>query len=220
MYYEKALKLIEGTRTLEDVQEKLKIDRTRAIYLLHRLRKLGFIRTRYSLRRKRLYSISPLNKQEGTSYLEAFNRDMPNASLRMNDEENEFVHGRKLKAEDELIYALKKHDIRYVISSLFLFRKIEDWPRLYRLAKKENLTRQISALYEISRIFVRKVRRMPERFRKFTIPKKNEKYVSIVDGFDSEDFKDIEKRWKVYIPLNRADLQEYKYILLKHDKHK
>ena len=137
---------------------------------------------------------------------------MPNASLRISDKEDYFVHGRKIRAEDELIYALKKGTVRYVISSLFLFRKIEDWSYLYRLAKKEDLTRQISALYEVARIFIKKVRKMSKRFRRLTTPKKNDKYLFVIKGFNSDDFEEIEKKWKVYIPLNRADLEEYKLL--------
>ncbi|MEK6893212.1 MAG: hypothetical protein AABX07_03330 [Nanoarchaeota archaeon] len=210
MKYEPIINVIEGTQTIDDVQEKLKIDRAKAIYLLHRLRKLGYIRTKYLPNKKRIYSITPLNKQEGISYIEAFNKNMPNASLRINDKEDYFVHGRAIKAEDLLIYALKKGTVRYIISSLFLFRKIKDWFYLYRLAKKENLARQISALYEVARIFIKKVRKMPKRFRRLTTPKKEDKYLFIVKGFSSDDFKDIEKKWKVYIPLNRADLEEFK----------
>ena len=218
MKYQNIIKAIEGTRTIEDIQEKLMIDRTKAIYLLHRLRKLGYIKTKYLPNRKRIYSISLLNQQEGVSQLEAFNENMPNASLRINDDEDYFIHGRKLKAEDGLIYALKKNKVRYIISSLFLFRKIEDWPYLYKLAKKENLTRQISALYDLARLFIKKVKKMPKRFKSLTAPKKNGKYISIINGFSSTDFKDIEKKWKVYLPLNRVDLEEY--ISIKNDKHK
>jgi len=210
--YIQIINTIEGTRTIEDVQEKLKIDRTKAIYLLHRLRKLGYIRTKYLPNKKRVYSITLLNKQKGTGYLEAFNENMPNSAFKINDKEDYFVHGTKIKAEDLLIYALKKGTVRFVISSLILFRKIEDWPYLYRLAKKEGFTRQISALYEVARLFIKKVRKMPKRFRLFTTPKKGDKYLYIIKGFNSNDFKDIEKKWRVYIPLNRADLEEYKSI--------
>lgn len=212
MKYANIMKAIEGTRSLESVQEKLKIDRSKAIYLLHRLRRLGYIRTQYLPNKKRIYSISPLNKQNGVSYLESFNKQMPNAAFRIRDDEDYFVHGRKIKAEDELIYALKKNTVRYIISSLFLFRKIKDWSYLYRLAKKENLTRQISALYDVAKIFIRKVRKMPKRFMRLTTPKKNDAYNYIVKSFDSDDFKEIEKKWKVYIPLNRADLWEYQIL--------
>ncbi len=212
MKYEPIINALEGSGTIEDVQEKLKIDRAKAIYILHRLRKLGYIRTKYLPNKKRIYSISPLNKLEGVSYLEAFNNNMPNASLRISDKEDYFVHGRTIKAEDLLIYALKKGTVRYVISSLFLFRKIEDWSYLYRLAKKENLSRKISALYEVARIFIRKVRKMPKRFRRLTTSKKDDKYIFIIKGFSSDDFKDIERKWKVYIPLNHTDLEEFKSL--------
>jgi hypothetical protein len=218
MKYELIIKAIEGTRTLEEVERRLKVDRARAIYLIHRLRKLGYIRTKYLSNKKRIYSVSPLNKQNGTSYLESFNKNMPNPSFKMNGDDDYFVHGRKIKAEDELIYALKKNEVRFVISSLYLFRRIENWSHLYRLAKEENLTRKISALYDVARLFVRKVRKMPKRFRNLTEPKKDDKFIYVIKGFNSDDFRDIEKKWKVYIPLNRADLQEYVY--LKHDKHK
>ena len=210
--YEPIINAIEGTRMIDDVQEKLKIDRAKAIYLLHRLRKLGYIRTKYLPNKKRVYSITPLNKQEGTSYLEAFNDNMPNPAFKIIDKEDYFVHGRKIKAEDLLTYALKKGTVRYIISSLILFRKIEDWSYLYRLAKEDGLARKISALYEIARMFIRKVRKMPKRFRSLTTPKINDKYLSVVRYLSSDDFKDIEKKWKVYIPLNRADLEEYRLI--------
>jgi DNA-binding PadR family transcriptional regulator len=212
MKYESIIQAIEGTSIIGDIQEKLKISKSKAIYLLHRLRKLGYIKTKYLPNKKRVYSITPLNKQNKTSYLEAFNSNMPNAGLRIGDKEDYFVHGRAIKAEDLLVYALKKGTIRYIISSLFLFRKIEDWNYLYRLAKKENLARQISALYELSRMFIKKVRRMPKRFRNLTIPKKEDNYLFLVKGFSSDDFKSIEKKWKVYIPINHLDLEEFKLL--------
>jgi hypothetical protein len=38
---------------------------------------------------------------------------------------------------------------------------------------------------------------------------KNTQFHYIVDHISSDDFKDIEKKWKIYIPLNRADIEEY-----------
>lgn len=210
--YDSIIDTLEGTRTIESVQEKLKIDRAKAIYLLHRLRRLGYIRTKYLPNKKRVYSITPLNKQEGVSYLEAFNKNMPNSAFKINDKEDYFVHGRTIKAEDLLMYALNKGTVRYITSSLFLFRKIENWSYLYRLSKKEDLTRKISALYEVARLFIKKVRKMPKRFKRLTIPKKENKYIFIIKGFSSDDFKDIEKKWKVYIPLNRTDLYELRLL--------
>ena len=51
---------------------------------------------------------------------------------------------------------------------------------------------------------------MPQRFKTFATPKKSNKYKYIINGFDSIDFKNIEQKWKVYIPLNLSDLTDYK----------
>ena len=120
-----------------------------------------------------------------------------------------YVHGRILSYEEALIYAIKQRNVRHIIASLALFRKIDDWNLLYRLAKKENLVREVAALYEVSRKVVRKVRRMPKRFLQLA-KKENKRFSYIIDGFLSDDFKDIEKKWKVYIPLNASDLEEYR----------
>lgn len=210
--YKALVESLQGYYTVQTLAERLKIERTKAIYVIHRLRKLGVVKTTYGADKKRGYYISLRNKQKGVTYLEEFNENMPNAAFKIGNDENYFVHGRKLRAEELLIYALKKNKIRYIISALFLFRKIEDWSFLYKLAKKENLLRQISALYMVACIFVKKVRRMPKRFRKLVSPKKNEKYAYIVSPYNSDDFKDIERKCKIYIPLNRADLQEYTYL--------
>ena len=77
------------------------------------------------------------------------------------------------------------------------------------MARKENLVRQIAALYDVSRLFVKKVRKMPKRFGTLAKPKQKDAFVHIIRPFSSNDFKTIERRWKVYIPLNRADLEEY-----------
>lgn len=212
MDYELIIQAIKGTRTIDSIQDKLKIDRSKAIYLLHRLRTLGYIRTKYLPNRKRIYSISPLNKQHGVSYLEAFNNNMPNPAFKIYDNDDYFVHGRTIKAEDLLMYALNKGTVRFIISSLFLFRKIDNWSYLYQMAKKEGLARKISALYEVSRLFIKKVRKMPKRFRRLTTPKKEDDYLFIINKFDSDDFKEIEQKWKVYIPLNRTDLYEFRIL--------
>lgn len=212
MKYELITKALEGIRTIEDVQEKLKLEKDRAIYVLHILRKLGYLKTKYLPNKKRLYYISLRNKQDAISYLEAFNNEMPAASLRISDIEDYFVHGRTIRVEEQLVYALKKGTVRFVISALYLFRKIEDWSYLYQLAKEEHLVRQIAALYEVARMFVRKVRKMPRRFKRLASPKKEDTYAWIIKGISSDNFKNIEKKWKVYIPLNSSDLEEYRRI--------
>ena len=51
---------------------------------------------------------------------------------------------------------------------------------------------------------------MPKRFINQAKKRKTKKFKYMVEHFSSDDFKDIEQRWKIYIPLNIADLEEYK----------
>ena len=208
--YEKLAESLQGIYTLETFADRLKIDKSKATYVIHRLRKLGFVKTSYSAGKKRLYDISLRNKQKGISYAERISSISPSASYAIVvPADAYYVHDRMPSYEEALIYAIKQRDVRYLIASLILFRKISNWSLLYSLAKKESLVREVVALYEIARRIVKKVKRMPKRFLNLAQKKKTNQFHYIVYHLSSDDFKDIEKRWKVYIPLNRADLEEY-----------
>ncbi|PIN88466.1 hypothetical protein COU61_04800 [Candidatus Pacearchaeota archaeon CG10_big_fil_rev_8_21_14_0_10_35_13] len=119
------------------------------------------------------------------------------------------MYGRIPSYEETLIHAIKQRDVRYLIASLILFRKITNWSLLYKLAKKENLVKEIAALYEVARRTIRKVRRIPKRFLHLAQKNKTKKFSYIINHLSSDDYKDIEKKWKVHIPLNHEDLEEY-----------
>ncbi|MDO8460043.1 MAG: hypothetical protein Q7S74_02970 [Nanoarchaeota archaeon] len=207
--YEKLAESLQGIYTLETLADRLKIDRSKAVYVIHRLRKLGFVKTSYGTEKKRLYNISLKNKQRGISYVEKINGASSSRAIQVASSNPYYVHGRVPSYEEALIYAIKQRDVRYIVASLALFRKISDWNLLYRLAKKEDLIREVVVLYEIARKVVRKVKRMPKRFLHLAQKRKTNRFDYIIRGLSSDDFKDTEKRWKVYIPLNRADLEEY-----------
>ena len=71
------------------------------------------------------------------------------------------------------------------------------------------MVREVAILYDIARLVIPKIRRMPKRFKTLATPKKSDKYKYFIEGFSSKSFTDLEKKWKVYIPLNTADLEEY-----------
>ncbi len=202
---------LSGIGTVKIVQNRLNVNRARAIYLLHRLRKEGFVKTDYQSNKTRVYYISPSNAVGGTSYLELLNEDVP-PSIGLLETEVYQIHGRTPSYEEVLIYTLGQESVRHIIASLALFRKVKNWSELYKRAKEKDLVRAIGALYEVARLYIPKLRRMPKRFRNLAMPKGNEKYKYIIPSFDSMDFKEIEKKWRVYIPLNRADLFEYRYL--------
>ncbi len=208
--YEKLGELVQGLYSLESFADRLKVKKTKAVYILYRLRKLGLVKTYYEAEKKRIYNISLRNKQKGISYTDKINEAIRNPAIKVMSSDSYYVHGRMPSYEEALLYAIKQRDVRYTIVSLALFRKISDWNYLYRLAKKEDLIREVCALYEIARKIVRKVRRMPKRFLNQAKKIKRKDFHYIVAHISSDDFKDIEKKWRVYIPLNYSDLEEYR----------
>jgi hypothetical protein len=207
METEKIVNKLEGYATIPSVQLSLNINKKKAIYVIYRLRKKGYVKTMYQSNKKRVYNISLRNALGGTSYAEILNRYSP---IKLSNFEQYFIYGREPSIEETLIYAVKKREVRYIIASLALFRKIKDWPMLYRLSKEEGLVREIAALYDIARLVLPKLQKMPKRFFNLARPKKKGRYTYIVELIKSDSFKDIEKKWKVYIPLNWSDLNEYK----------
>lgn len=203
---------LKGFVTIKMIENRLGINRTRAIYLIHKLRKKGYVITKAQPNKMRVYYISPNNVLKGTSYIEIINKYAPTAGIKLVAEDY-VIYGKTPSIEETLIYAIKKNDIRFVIASLALFRGVKDWSELYQLAKKNNLIREIAALYDVSRLILPKLRKMPKRFKNLALPKKTDKYKYIIKKFNSDDspIQKIEKKWKVYIPLNFADLREYKY---------
>ena len=210
MKMEELLEKAEGLKTIETLQEQLKVNRARAIYLVHKLRKQGFVTTKRRSDSKRVYNISPRYAIGGVSYLDIINKYAPLGARMMAFNEYKF-HGKELGIEETLIYAIQQDEPRYIIASLALFREIKDWSLLYHLAKKNGLLREIGALYDIARTILRKLRKMPKRFKNLALPNKKERIRYMIKYLNSPDFKNVEKRWKVYVPLSKADLEEYKY---------
>jgi len=198
---------LRGFNTLKMIESALNVDRTRAIYLIYRLRKNGFVETKYNSDKTRVYHISPQNALGGTSYTEIINKYSP-MKLMVSDVHQ--IYGREPSIEETLIYSINRRNVRNIIASLALFRKVSDWSELYKRAKKENLVREVVALYEVARIVIPKLERMPQRFKTLATPKKSDKFRYIVNGLDSLHFKKIEKKWKIYIPLNWDDLADYR----------
>ena len=150
--YEELAEYLHGFYTLQTLADRLKVSRTKAIYVIHRLRKLGFVKTTYGAGNKRLYNISLRNKQKGISYTEIINNSVRSPGLKlMESSSTYYVHYRTPSHEEALIYAIKQGNVRYIIASLTLFKKITDWGLLYNLAKKENLLGEVCALYDIAR---------------------------------------------------------------------
>lgn len=205
MKIKELLHRLEGVQTIKSIMSILEIDRDKAIYYIHRLRKKEYVKTTTTSDKTRIYHISFENKLKGINYYDIINKYSPVKITR-----NIYnVYDKKPTYEETLIFALKTKSFRTILASLSLFKKIEDWSQLYHLAKKNNIERQVGALYDLSRKLMR-TRRMTKIFRNNALPKKKYTYQFIIEGLKSKDFKKIEKEWKIYIPFNIKDLEDYK----------
>jgi hypothetical protein len=142
---------------------------------------------------------------QGSSYYEIINRYSP---IKIVAPRIYKIYGKEPSFEETLVYAIKTKSLRTILAALALFNKIEDWSRLYRLAKKNHVERQVGALYDLSRNIIR-TRKMTKRFRNNALPKKSYTSQYTIPGLRSRDFQKIEKTWKIYLPFNRSDLEAY-----------
>ena len=91
-----------------------------------------------------------------------------------------------------------------------LFRKIENWSELYRLAKDNNLVREVGALYSLVEITFPKIKKINKTFSRLGLPSTNDKFNYIIPNIKSKDYFNIEEKWKIHVPFNKEDLVEYK----------
>ncbi len=202
---ERLLKELEGVHTIDSITRQLDITRRSAVNYVHMLKKEGYVKTKEARNRKKIYYISRLNRQGGKSHYDILNEESP---IKLSPAGTHKIHGRQIPLEETLIYAIKTRKLRAILASLALFRNITGWKLLADMAKQDNTRRIAGCLYDLARRIMR-TRRMSMKFRKSALPSKGDKFIHIIDGMESKDFKDIESAWKVYLPFNKSDLQEY-----------
>lgn len=199
-------KKLDGYQTILTIQKTLKVKKRTAINYISLLRKQGYIeKTIYQPLKIRMYKISTLKKpKSGISLYEYINK---NSKVGIVVKQDYIIH-KKLTPEEALIKAILTKRFRIILASLGLFKKIKNWSLLYKLAKKENLERKIGALYDTAKTIM-KVKKIDKRTKNALLKSKTkDKY--ILKNFKTKDLKEIEKKWKIYIPFNKADLLIYK----------
>jgi len=200
------LKKLEGIQTIKSVMTLLNVDKKKAIYYVYLLRKHGYVKTTLNPDKTRIYHISFENKLNTTSYYDIINKYSP---IKVSPKEEYKVYKRRISIEETLVFAVKTKSLRVILAALALFNYVTNWSKLYTLAKKNHIERQIGALYDVAREIM-KVRRMNKTFRNYAIPKEKYPFEYTVPKIRSKDFKNIENLWKIYIPFNKEDLEVYK----------
>jgi len=200
------LKKIEGVQTIDSISSLLNISKEKAIFYIYKLRKEGYVKTKRLSDGRRIYYISLDNKLGGIKYEEIINKYSP---IKIVIPRDYYVYRKNLSLEETLIYALKTRSFRTILATLSLFKKTNNWKLLYQLAKNNHLERQVGALYELSRKIM-KTKRIDKRFIRNSLPKEKYKFRYVIPNLKSKDFRDIEIKWRVYLPFNYKDLEAYK----------
>lgn len=198
-------KRLEGLQTASSISKMMGISRRTAVNYVSLLRKKGLVETIRGARKIRRYKISTVQKKEGgIDFYEILNKY---SKIKLAAPYPYRIHKKKVSVEEVLIRAIETERFRVILASLGLFAHVKNWPALGRLAKEKGIGRKIGALYDVARTIF-KARRMDLRTRNSLLNSalKN-KY--IIKGLKSRDFKDIENRWGVCIPFNKADLEVY-----------
>ncbi len=221
------LRKLEGLQTLETATEKLGISRQATLNLISRLKKEGYITTSGGGRRIRLYKIT-MRKQlkRDPGMFDIINKYSPN--FQVMEWYDHQVHGR-YTVEDALIDAIKTKSFRMILTSLRLFGHIKDWRKLHKLAKENDLVQEVGALYDVARqnLRTRKIPALPIKYSprqeklllrdssgektrvRRTAPSRQWRQLTQLK--ERNNFPEIERRWKVYIPFNQKDLEEIKW---------
>ena len=200
------LQKLAGIQTIESVMDILKVDKRMAIYYLYVLRKEGYVKTRRQSNNRRVYNISLDNKLGGKSYYDIINQYSP---IKISTPVIHKIYGKEPSLEETLIYAIKTKSLRTILASLALFKKINNWVELYRLSKENHIERQVGALYDLARSII-KVRKMTTKFRSSALSKEKYKFEYVIPELKSRDFTKIERVWKIHLPFNKKDLEEYR----------
>lgn len=194
----------EGMHTIDSFSSSMNIQVNTAVTYIHELRDRGFVKTMHGRKGKRVYRISPLRlKKVGSrGFIGVINK---NSSLKIQKPFERRVYGREISIEEAIIEAIKTGNSRIILASVELFKKVRDWSLLYRLAKENGSERHVGALYDLGRKYFR-IRRIDGRIlrRMNESPVRN---IYIIAKRGSDDFKDIEKKWKIRIPFNKSDME-------------
>jgi DNA-binding transcriptional ArsR family regulator len=193
--------------SVKSLSERLGVSERTAVNYLSELRKRKLLETSRGRRGIRLYRIRPLLKMDigYPGLYDTINRFSP---IKVAAPYEHRIYDHEMTPEEAIVRAILTKDFRTVLASLALFSRVSDWSLLYKLAKKENLERQVGALYDVSRLCLR-VRKMDGRIRnKMKSARLSNKY--ILPGTMTKDFPEIEREWGVFVPFRAGDLRKYK----------
>lgn len=163
---------IEGKYTLEDFAALLGIKKTSALNLLSKLKKQNRVTVSGGGRQKRIYTISRLPVKKTRGFYDIVNKY---SKIKLVPKFRHYAHGR-YTVENAIIDGILIGDSRTLEASSYLFKRVNDWKRLFELAKEKKVVKSVYKLYyKAKKSF--KCRTMPKRYiNSNKNPYKNDKH--------------------------------------------
>lgn len=143
--------------TVETFAKKNNLSRQSAMNKISRLKKQGIIQASGGGKQKRIYKLSTTKPTNGFyDITNKYSKD------KLVPEFKHYTYG-KYTIEHAIIDGLKINNARTREATMNLFRHVNNWKRLFDLAKKHNQTKNLIKLYNEAKRTT-KVKRMPKRY--------------------------------------------------------
>lgn len=194
---------IEGLQTAETAAKELNLSRQSAINLLSRLKKMEYVTVSGGGKQKRLYKITMTKQRKRQpGMFDIINKYSP---MKLNPWYDHQVYG-EYGPEEALIDAIQTRSFRVILASLRLYGHIKDWKKLHKMAAEKGVLQEVMALYELAGMYFR-VKRVSWPYQKIQIYH----WKGLTQLKNRNNFIDIQKKWHVYIPFNRKDMEEIRW---------
>lgn len=156
------MKLLPGKYTLELFAKKHNLARNSALNKLSKLKKEGYVKVSGGGQQKRIYDVNIIKQREPNGFFKILNKYSPE---QINPCFEHYVFGR-YSVENAIIDGLLLFDdVRTRKAMYYLFNHVQNWKKLFDLAKKHGLEKEVYKIYNEARKNVR-VRKIPKKYRK------------------------------------------------------
>jgi len=151
----------EGKYTVERFATENYLTRQSAINLLSKLKKEGYVNVSGGGKQKRIYTIYKLPQKKTNGFYDIINKYSPE---KLQPKFEHYVDG-NYTIEHAIIDGITIGDTRTLEATTHLFRHITNWKKLFELAKKNRLEKEVITLYKKARETT-KIKKIPERYMK------------------------------------------------------
>ncbi|MBU1975782.1 MAG: MarR family transcriptional regulator [Nanoarchaeota archaeon] len=151
---------MQGKYTVELFAKERNLTRQSAINLLSKLKKQGYVTVSGGGRQKRIYTVSNKIQKPTNGFYSIVNKYSPE---KLQPDFKHYTYG-NYTIEHAIIDGIKINNVRTRQATMHLFRHIRSWKRLFQLAKKHNLTKEVINLYYEARKTTR-CKTMPKRYQ-------------------------------------------------------